>query len=205
MVKGVKNMLKMKKCCFVPFPEKLDEQYEVKENMIIANVGTDKIKGMMNDFIDMHNEWLFFILEIPTNWNDEPKDEQGELIARHKDVYYIDGCTQEKAQNILSDVGDLLIEDGMNTFGFGGHESKEEIVFGKYNVLTIFSKNIEKYEAFLQSYGIHKTDSLITAWNTFSHKNYGQCELYKVGGRDIYSIPEKYEKEGIYLAERRED
>ena len=60
-------MLKLKKYCSVPFPEKLFEQYEVQDNMIIANVGTDKVMDMMLKFIGMHDEWLFFILEIPTN------------------------------------------------------------------------------------------------------------------------------------------
>lgn len=64
---------------------------------------------------------MFFVLEVPTNWDDEPKDEKGDLIARHKDVYYIDGCTQGQSKEIISDVGSLLIEDGMNTFGVGGH------------------------------------------------------------------------------------
>ena len=36
--------------------------------------------------------------------NDEPKDEAGKLTARHKDVYYIDGCSQNEIKSILSDV-----------------------------------------------------------------------------------------------------
>lgn len=199
------NMLKMKKCCSVPFPEKLTEQYEIQENRIVANVGTDKITNMMLEFIDMHDEWLFFILELPTNWNDEPKDENGELIGRHKDVFYIDGCSQEKAKAILMDVGDLLIDDGMNCFGFGGHESKEEILLDKYNVMTVYTKNPEKYESFLKNHNITKTDNLVTAWNTFSEDYYGESEIYEIDGKDIYSIPEDYKKYGIYFAERRDE
>lgn len=198
-------MLQMKKGCSVPFPEKLSEQYEILENRIIANVGTDKIKDMMCAFIDMHDEWLFFVLEIPTNWNDEPKDENGELMGRHKDVYYIDGCNQKKAKGILSNIGDLLIDDGMNCFGFGGHESKEEILFKKYNVMTIYTQKPEKYENFLQKYNITKSDDLVTAWATFSDEYYGESEKYEIDGKDIYSIPEDYKKHGMYFAERRED
>ena len=197
--------MKLKKFCSVPFPEKIFEQYEVKENCINANIGTDKIKDMMLNFIDMHNEWLFFILEVPTDLNDEPKDENGGLICEHNDVYYIDGCNQEKAKDILLDTGSLLIDDGMSAFGFGGHESKEEIFFGKFNVLSIYSTDTDKYESFLQSYGIHKTDKLITAWNTFTPENYVQCELNEVDNRNIYSIVDEYKKYGMYFAERRED
>ena len=197
--------MKLKKFCSVPFPEKISEQYEVMKDRIIANIGTDKIKDMMLNFIEMHNEWLFFVLEIPTNLNDEPKDENGGLISRHKDIYYIDGCNQDKAKDILLDTGCLLIDDGMSGFGFGGHESKEEIFFGKYNELLIYTKDTDKYESFLQSYGIHKTDKLITAWDIFTPENYGQCELNEVDNRNIYSIVDEYRKDGMYLAERQED
>ena len=37
-------MLKMKKACQVPLAEKLFEEYEIRENHIIANVGVDKIE-----------------------------------------------------------------------------------------------------------------------------------------------------------------
>ena len=41
--------------------------------------------------------------------------------------------------------GDLMINDGLCSFGFGCHESNDEIMFGKYNVTTIFSRNIGQY------------------------------------------------------------
>lgn len=198
-------MLQMKKGCSVPFPEKLSEQYEIHENRIVANVGTDKVKNMMLEFIDMHSEWLFFILEIPTNWNDELKGESGELISRHKDVFYIDGCSQEKVKSILLDIGDLLIDDGMNCFGFGGHESSEEILFDKYNVMTIYTQNPENYEDFLKKYNITKIEDLITAWDTFSKENYGETGICEIDGVDIYSIPDNYKEHGMYFAERREE
>lgn len=194
-------MLKLKKGCSVPFPEKLCEQFEVRENRLIANVGTDKIMDMLIKFIDMHNEPLFFILEIPTNANEEKEN----CDTLHKDVFYIDGCTQEKMKEILDIAGELLIDDGMNCFGIGCHYSKEEILFEKYNVVTIFSKNSEKYEEFFKAHNISKTSNLITAWQTFSKEHYGECEICTVDNKDIYSLPEKLKQYGIYFAERRED
>ena len=46
-------MIELKKCCKVPFPEKLFEKYEVKENAIYANVNTSKIIDVMKRFFDM--------------------------------------------------------------------------------------------------------------------------------------------------------
>ena len=44
-------MLEMKECCKVPFPEKLFEEYEVKDTAIYANVNASKVVDMMKRFI----------------------------------------------------------------------------------------------------------------------------------------------------------
>ena len=51
----------------------------------------------------------------------------------------------------------------MNTFGFGGHMSHEEITFGHYNVMTIYTRDTDKYSPLLSDFGIEKTDNLVTA------------------------------------------
>lgn len=43
------------------------EGYEVGENYITANVGIDKIESVLQHFIVMHKEPIFFILELPAN------------------------------------------------------------------------------------------------------------------------------------------
>ena len=57
--------------CKVPFPEKLSEEYMLIENQIIANISADKIKDIMNHFIYIHEEPVFFILELPSKQDDE--------------------------------------------------------------------------------------------------------------------------------------
>ncbi len=198
-------MLKLKKGCSVPYPEKLKEGYEILENQIVANVSVDKIEEIMQHFICTHDEPLFFILEIPSNQKDEHEIMPGVVETLHKDVYYIDGCKMEEALVILMRSGKLLIDDGLCAFGFGGHISNDEIMFGKYNVTTVFSKDISKFDGFFEQHEIHKTDDLTTAWDTFSHEHYGKCELVAIDEQDVYSIPEQYSEWGIYKAEQRED
>ena len=197
-------MLKMKKGCTVPFPEKLSEGYEVQENSIVANVGIDKIEKIIHNFIVMHDEPLFFILEIPTNLNNEEITENGNINTLHKDVYYIDGCSKDEALTILNRARDILINDGISSFGFGGHESGDEIMFGKYNVMTIFSHNIAVFGPFLEEHGISRSDDLITAWNTFSPEHPGNSVRYELNGTTVFDIPEMFKEWGIYLAEQRE-
>ncbi len=194
-----------KRGCKVPFPEKIKEGYMVTDNGITANVGSDKIEGVMQHFIAMHDEPLFFILELPSDFDDEEEIRQGVLEKTHKDIYYIDGCSQEEAIAIMLRVGELLFNDGLISFGYGCHESEDEIMFGKYNVTTIFSHRIKDYDDFFEPHDIHKVDNVLTAWETFSREHPGVSEKILVDGKDVYSIPEQFTEWGMYKAEQRED
>lgn len=198
-------MIELKQGCRVPFPEKLFEQYEVNKTYITANVNASKVMDMMKRFIENHkNEYLFFILEIPTNLNDEPKTENGNVADLSEDVYFIDGLDYENALGALNSLGNFLIKDGLNTFGFGGHESKEEILFGRYNVMTIYTRTPENYEKFFEEFSIEKTDNLVTAWKTFDSEHFGECFRHiGIEGNTIFDIPEAFKENGMYFYERR--
>ena len=198
-------MLVLRAGCRVPFPEKLLEEYMLTENQIIANISADKIRTVMEHFICIHEEPLFFILELPSKQNDEKEIRLGVVEKLHKDVYYIDGCTNEEALTILLRIGDLMINDGMCSFGFGCHESNDEIMFGKYNVTTVFSRNIGQYISFMADHEIANSEHIVTAWDTFSHEYPGSSEHIDTDGKDVFSIPEMFADWGIYKAEQRED
>ncbi len=162
----------------------------------------------MKRFIEMHNEPLFFILELPCRYEDGITAERTVIKTSDDcDVYYIDGLNGNQASNCIDSLGGFLIKDGMNTFGIGCHESHEEILFGKYNVMTIFTKNGDSYGDFMHRYGIRKTDSLVTAWDTFAAGHQGECERYvsEETGKTIYDIPEIYKEYGMYLYEARKE
>lgn len=201
-------MIELKECCKVPFPEKLFEEYEIKENAIYANVNVSKVLDMMKRFIALHSEQMFFILELPC------KEEDGITASKtlvnttdDYDVYFIDGLDAEQAYQCLDALGGFLVKDGMNTFGIGGHESHEEILFGKYNLMTIYTQDAEKYREFLSSFHITPTENLITAWDTFDQEHPGECTRYvsKETGKTIYDIPEAYKEYGMYLYEERKE
>ena len=137
--------------------------------------------------------------------NDETEIKSGVVEKFHKDVYYIDGCTQEETFAILNRVGELLINDGLSSFGFGCHVSHDEIMIGKYNVVTIYSQDIEKYNTLLEKHKINRVDKIVTAWDTFTQNNPGKSEKVETDGKDIFDIPKMFEDWGIYLAEQRED
>ena len=198
-------MLVLRKGCKVPFSEKLSEEYMLTDHQITANISADKIKAVMEHFICIHNEPFFFILELPSRLDDEEEIRPGVVEKLHKDVYYIDGCSNEDALTILLRIGELMINDGLCSFGFGCHESNDEILFGKYNVTTIFSRNIGQYINFMAEHEIAKSEHIVTAWDTFSQDHPGSAERIEADGKDVFSIPEMFADWGIYKAEQRED
>ena len=197
-------MIELKKACKVPYPKKLYEEYEICDNAISANVSTSKVIDMMKAFIRMHDKPTFFILELP-------KRADGSIVKKvqtdkelENDVYYIDGMDEEKANLCLDEFGELLVEDGMSIFGIGCHRSHDEILFGKYNVLTIYSNEVDKFSELMRSFEIKKTEKLVTAWDTFDRNHPGECTTYVSNkiGYDIYDIPERGKKYGMYLYEK---
>ena len=49
----------------VPKESEINEEFEIREKSIIANVSIDNIKQVLIDFLDTLDEPLFFILELP--------------------------------------------------------------------------------------------------------------------------------------------
>ncbi|MBQ9415089.1 MAG: hypothetical protein IJU16_08205 [Clostridia bacterium] len=198
-------MLKLRKGSVVPFPERLFEGFEVDGNTIIANVSADKIRALMERFIDDHREPLFFILELPCHRDDETEIKPGLVEALHRDVYYLDDCTGAEAREILRRFGDVLINDGLCTFGFGGHRSNDELVFGKYNETVAFSRKIERMAEMFEEHRIPWTAELVTARRTFSANHPGRSDRIETDGQTVFDIPALLEEQGLYKAERREE
>ena len=198
-------MLNMVKGFKVFSPEKLNEGYEITSEMsIMANVNAEKILDIFEHFIVMHDyERLFFILELTVTCDREKEVKPGIVEDLHNDVYYIDGCTAEQAIVLMERYGELLINDGICKFGFGCHESQDEIMLDKYNVVTIYSRNLTAFNDFFEAHEIEKTDHLITAWDTFTRETPGQSRRYDYNGKNVFDLPEELKEWGIYLAETR--
>ena len=197
--------MKLREGCKVPFPERVLEGYSYEAPWFTANVDTDKIREVLEHFISIHQEPLFFILELPSRKEDETEIRPGVVEKLHKDVYYLGGRTQEDALALLHRFGDVLIRDGMSAFGFGCHQSHEEIMVGQYNVVSIYSGNEKAYEGFFECHGIKRTQPLVTAWNTFTKDAHGECERIETDGKSVFDIPDICAEWGMFLAERREE
>lgn len=197
-------MLQMTKGCYVPLADKLCEQYSEKDGCFTANINGDKIEKLMREYISMQKEKVFFILELPANEADEKKLRQNSSDPMHKDVYYMDFLTAKEANELLDCYGDLLINDGLSCCGFGCHDDKSEIMKNKYNEITVWTTEPQKYHKLMRKYA-PETQSCKTAWETFSDTTAGECISIELDGISVYDLPERLRSMGLYLAEQREE
>ena len=197
-------MLNLVKGHRVTLVENLFESFtKLTEHHLMANVHSEKILEVFQHFIAIHDEPLFFILELPVSVDREKVIAKNIIKESHKDVYYIDGCSREECLALLIRYGDLLVNDGLSKFGFGGHKSHDEIMLDSYNVVTIYSKELSKFNDFFEPHNIQFVEELVTAWKTFSKTSPGISEIYESNGKTVYDLPEELAEWGIYLAETR--
>ena len=201
---GGRIMLNLVKGHQVSLVENLFESFtKLTEHHLMANVHAEKILEVFQHFIVIHDEPLFFILELPVSIDREKVIAKNIIKESHKDVYYIDGCSREECLALLIRYGDLLVNDGLSKFGFGGHKSHDEIMLDSYNVVTIYSKELSKFNDFFEPHNIQFVEELVTAWKTFSKTSPGISEIYESNGKTVYDLPEELAEWGIYLAETR--
>lgn len=197
-------MLNLVKGHQVSLVENLFESFtKLTEHHLMANVHAEKILEIFQHFIVIHDEPLFFILELPVSIDREKVIAKNIIKESHKNVYYIDGCSREECLALLIRYGDLLVNDGLSKFGFGGHKSHDEIMLDSYNVVTIYSKELSKFNDFFEAHNIQFVEELVTAWKTFSKTSPGISEIYESNGKTVYDLPEELAEWGIYLAETR--
>ena len=201
---GGRIMLNLVKGHQVSLVENLFESFtKLTEHHLMANVHSEKILEVFQHFIAIHDEPLFFILELPVSVDREKEIAKNIIEELHKDVYYIDNCSREECLVLLIRYGDLLVNDGLSKFGFGGHKSHDEIMLDSYNVVTIYSKELSKFNDFFEPHNIQFVEELVTAWGTFSKTSPGISEIYESNGKTVYDLPVELAEWGIYLVETR--
>lgn len=195
-------MLKLVKGCQVPFPEKLKEEYEVfSDTTIYANINADKIKQVFVKFIEMHQEPLFFVLHLPLEL--ETQFSGSYNGADEREYFFVDNLDQQQALELLEQVSEVLIEDGLSRFGFGGHSSSDELFKDRFNMMSLTSMFLENYEGFFPELEVPRTETLVSAWDTFEEEHVGSIERYEVEGRDAFGMPDYLLEKGwqVYAPE----
>ena len=90
-------MLNLVKGHQVSLVENLFESFtKLTEHHLMANVHAEKILEIFQHFIVIHDEPLFFILELSVSIDREKVIAKNIIKESRKDVYYIDGCSREE-------------------------------------------------------------------------------------------------------------
>lgn len=189
---------------FVPFPEKIHEQFQVYEEQLLrANVSFEKLRPLILDFCHRIAEPLFFVLQLPLTLQEEKQYSSDTVL--HQAVYYMDGQTRQQIEAILNSYGKILLADGLCQFAVASHATHEELFVRKYKLIDIYSNSPRRFAPLLQQYGLTETDRLLTAWDTFSQETPGRCSLISIEGQDVYGIAEQLKEKGMYQAKIIED
>jgi len=189
----------------LPFPEQIKEEFQVFNKSILLNLSIEKLKPLVNDFLDQLSQPISFVLEIPLSQQEEMEYRKNDTDPFHKKVCYLDGLSKAQIEELLHIYEDVLINDGISQFAITSHSTKDEIYVQKYKIISINSPKPANYIEFLKGYGLVQTDDLVTAWNTFSHEAPGEARRVEIDGLTIYDVYDELVKMGMYVAKVAEE
>ena len=174
------------------------------EGTFAALLSADRLKGFIAEFAELIPEPVFFFLELPCSSEEEKELRQQETDPFHYKLYYLDNCTLPVIRALIRDYCDMLINDGICRFGFGGNQSGDELYIQSYKVMSIYCSDGSRTSAaekLLDKYGAEKTDTLVTPWDIVSKDNPGTCVRAEEDGISPYDLPEMFKKAGMYYAD----
>lgn len=189
----------------IPFPERIEEKYTLRGNSISINISFEKLKSLIEDFVIELCEPLFLFIHLPLIEDEEKELRNNDTVPFHSEVLYLDGQTKKQIGEIMEQYGTVLLNDGISQFGIASHKTEDEIFIQKYKLVSIYSKDVSRYSILMDKYGIVYTESLITAWETFSREHPGECSKVTIDKVDVYSIVELLKEKGMYRAKIVED
>lgn len=197
-------MIEFIKGCKITNSDNLKEEYKISGNWIKANVNASKILKLMYEFAEMQqdDEPLFLFLEIPSKKENQKNIEEFDKERKYKikdgfyyEIYYLDGISKNFFKELLDKSGEILLNDGMSSFGLGNFTTNDEIGKYKYNQVKLLSNNIEKYEELFRKNNIKRNDNTTLSVNLINPDNPGICNIYKdKNGKDIYKLVENLKK-----------
>lgn len=196
----------------VPDLTGIEQAYEVRQTekytIFTVNISRDNLEHALLSLIPLVATPGFFVLEVPSHEETEQRLRKNNDDPFHKDVYYLDGQEMVGFKQLWEVSRELLLDDGMVTFGFGSHPNCtdgqfDEVFVGKYKILTLYSNNPNKFIQALAELGIPQVEKLRTVWDNFSEENPGSAETIQINGKDIYDLAETLKEQGLYFKEHR--
>ncbi len=181
---------------FIPFPERIKEEYSISDNQIVFNISFERLKPIVNEFISSLLEPIYLIIKKPLKEKYKPNSfTKGPFKA---ELLYIDVQTKEKLNEVFNQFGEILFNDGMSQFGIRSHVTGDEIFIAKYKTIYIFSNEVNKHIGLLDKYDIAKTDNLIIPRDLMSSEYPGKRSRVVINNKDIFDVAEYMKDMFVY-------
>jgi hypothetical protein len=172
-------------------------------SFVRANVSAERIADVFLELAALVDTPGFLMLGVPTSRPVEQEFHVPERPALHRDFHYLDGLDGDGLRSIFGRYRELLVEDGMVTFGFGSHAGLDEVNVGRYKVFEILSTTPVKYTECLLRLGYPRRESLRTVRHTFSPTTPGRLGRIEIEGRNVFDMVTELAREGLYFGGRR--
>lgn len=163
----------------------LGEFYERTESGFWIYPSAEKMCALALGAVKELFEPMFFFLELPC------QDDENAF-----DLYYLE-CTKPVAEAIIDRYGDLLINDGVSSFGFGSHKTGEEIYFHLFQKVYIFTENSEKYEKLFKALEITDKPANTVADNFDPDTD--DVITVELDGETVFDAAENLKSAGLYF------
>ncbi len=177
----------------------IHEAFCKTERGFLVNVSAENILTFIFEFLEMQNDMMFFVLELPCTRDEESKLRKDDRAPFHKNIYYLDWLGVQAAKDLLIKYGDILINDGMSGFGFGTPHGETEIFVSPYKIINLFVSNPSDYLSIFKKMGIIQEDRIVTMRSRIDQDHPGTLTLYKKGLDDVYKVCEDLRVNGLYF------
>lgn len=168
-----------------------------------VNVSAERIADVFLDLAALVDTPGFFVIGIPASRPVEQELHDPARPALHRDFHYLDGIDGDRLRSVFERYRELLVEDGMVTFGFGSHSGLDEVHVARYKVFEILSTKPAKYVERLIELGYPRRERLRTVRHTFTPTTPGRLERISIDGRSAFDMVVELEREGLYFGTRR--
>lgn len=186
----------------VPFPDKIKEEYEIRDGSVTANIDIDNLDGVVMDFVEMIEEPMYIGIHVPLEEKEEIKLRKDDTDPFHERVYYLDNCKKDDMRLIIDTFMEVLINDGLSKFVIASQVNADEMFIHDYKVASFFVEDIDKMKALMERFNIPQSEAIITAMDTFDEEHYGVRSTYENGdGVNIYDLIDALSSAGMYAGE----
>ena len=186
----------------IPDISAASEGFIAADSGLVCSVSAENLEPLAIFAVKTFKKPLFFFLELPCT-EDEERVLGGGM---HKNVYYLDNCTEAVCLAIIKRYRELIFADGLCEYGFGTADG-EEIYFRRYQNVSILANDKAPFVGKLTKMGIKNKDAADVNFlgDIISPQNPGTLTAVEVDGEDIYTMLANLKQAGMYFSHTADD